>query len=72
MPCENQLKIPDVAFSQFFYLCVDMQLLKPLHWKDYELIDSGNFEKLERFGEYTLIRPEPQAIWKKIFQMLNG
>jgi len=42
-----------------------MKLLSPLHWTDYELIDSGNFEKLERFGEYVLIRPEPQAIWKK-------
>jgi 23S rRNA (cytosine1962-C5)-methyltransferase len=35
----------------------------PSHWKDYELIDSGGFEKLERFGPYVLIRPEPQAIW---------
>ena len=35
------------------------------HWPDYELIDSGNFEKLERFGKYTLIRPEPQALWPK-------
>lgn len=42
-----------------------MQLLSPENWKDYELIDSGDFEKLERFGEYILIRPEPQAIWKK-------
>lgn len=42
-----------------------MQLLYPRHWKDYELIDSGNFEKLERFGRYVLIRPEPQAIWNK-------
>lgn len=33
--------------------------------KDYELIDSGDFEKLERFGAYTLRRPEPQAIWHK-------
>ncbi len=40
-----------------------MILRSPTHWIDYELIDSGNFEKLERFGEYTLIRPEPQAIW---------
>lgn len=40
-----------------------MKLLTPLHWKEYELIDSGNFEKLERFGKYYLIRPEPQAIW---------
>ena len=37
----------------------------PSSWEDYELIDSGNFEKLERFGKYTLIRPEPQAIWRK-------
>ena len=37
--------------------------MHPSSWKDYELIDSGNFEKLERFGKYTLIRPEPQAIW---------
>jgi 23S rRNA (cytosine1962-C5)-methyltransferase len=43
-----------------------MKLLFPSSWKDYELIDSGDFEKLERFGKYTLIRPEPQAIWKKI------
>lgn len=39
--------------------------LSPTHWKDYELIDSGNFEKLERFGKYVLIRPEPQALWDK-------
>lgn len=42
-----------------------MQLLSPQHWKEYQLIDSGDFEKLEKFGEYILIRPEPQAIWKK-------
>ena len=32
-------------------------------WKDYELIDSGDGEKLERFGEYRIIRPEPKALW---------
>jgi 23S rRNA (cytosine1962-C5)-methyltransferase len=31
----------------------------------YELIDSGNYEKLERFGEFILSRPEPQAVWDK-------
>lgn len=31
----------------------------------YELIDSGNYEKLERFGEFILARPEPQAVWDK-------
>lgn len=35
-------------------------------WPAYELIDSGDGEKLERFGEYVLIRPEPQAIWKPV------
>lgn len=42
-----------------------MQLRSPQHWQEYELIDSGGFEKLERFGAFILIRPEPQAIWKK-------
>ena len=37
----------------------------PKDFKDYELIDCGNFEKLERFGSIILIRPEPQAIWDK-------
>jgi 23S rRNA (cytosine1962-C5)-methyltransferase len=32
---------------------------------DYELIDSGNEEKLERYGKYILRRPDPQALWKK-------
>ncbi len=34
-------------------------------WKDYELVDSGDFEKLERFGSYYIRRPEPKALWKK-------
>jgi 23S rRNA (cytosine1962-C5)-methyltransferase len=40
-----------------------INLYSPTHWKDYELLDCGNFKKLERFGKYVLIRPEPQAIW---------
>lgn len=32
---------------------------------DYELIDCGNYEKLERFGKYVIRRPEPQAVWQK-------
>ena len=42
-----------------------IQLLTPTHWKDYELIDCGDFEKLERFGNLIIIRPEPQAVWSK-------
>ncbi len=33
-------------------------------WKDYCLLDSGNGKTLEQFGPYTLVRPEPQVIWK--------
>ncbi len=32
-------------------------------WKDYELFDAGNGEKLERWGRFVLRRPDPQAIW---------
>lgn len=42
-----------------------MLLQSPQNWKDYELIDSGNFEKLERFGQFVLARPEPKALWDK-------
>lgn len=43
----------------------NIQSLSPGTWPDYELIDTGDFEKLERFGEFILSRPEPQAIWDK-------
>lgn len=33
------------------------------NWKDYEVLDTGNGEKLERWGEYLLVRPDPQVIW---------
>jgi len=42
-----------------------VQLITPETLSDYELIDSGGFEKLERFGRFVLTRPEPQAVWKK-------
>ncbi len=32
-------------------------------WRDFELIDCSRGEKLERWGDYTLVRPDPQAIW---------
>jgi len=37
--------------------------LTPTHFHDYELLDSGGFMKLERFGKFITIRPEPQAVW---------
>lgn len=34
-------------------------------WKTYALLDSGDGEKSERFGDVVMVRPDPQAIWKK-------
>lgn len=44
---------------------MNIELNTPQHFTDYELIDVGDFEKLERFGQYITIRPEPQAVWEK-------
>ena len=33
------------------------------NWKDYEVIDTSGGEKLERWGKYILVRPDPQVIW---------
>jgi 23S rRNA (cytosine1962-C5)-methyltransferase len=41
-----------------------VHLIESPEWVDYELIDSGNGSRLERFGPYTFIRPEHQAVWK--------
>ncbi|MEI6122300.1 MAG: class I SAM-dependent methyltransferase [Bacteroidota bacterium] len=46
----------------------DFKLIQTTGWANYELIDTGGYEKLERFGEYILSRPEPQACWNKTLQ----
>ena len=38
--------------------------MRAANWKDYELIDTGSGERLERWGDILLIRPDPQIIWK--------
>ena len=43
----------------------DMAEFPSPSWTDYELLDSGAGEKLERFGAYVLARPEPKALWNK-------
>jgi 23S rRNA (cytosine1962-C5)-methyltransferase len=40
-------------------------ILKTGKQKEYELLDSGNGEKLERYGQYILRRPDPEALWEK-------
>ncbi len=42
-----------------------IRLLASRDWKDYRLLDSGAGAKLERYGPYTFVRPEVQAIWSR-------
>jgi 23S rRNA (cytosine1962-C5)-methyltransferase len=42
-----------------------LTLIHPENWTNYKLLDSGGGEKLEQFGQYVTIRPEPQALWDK-------
>ena len=42
------------------------------HWKDYEVIDCSKGEKLERWGDYLLVRPDPQVIWDTPKSTLAG
>jgi 23S rRNA (cytosine1962-C5)-methyltransferase len=44
---------------------MNLKLLTTSRLSDYELIDSGDAEKLERFGNIILKRPDPQAFWRK-------
>lgn len=55
-----------MLFTIFEFESYVLNLIYPSSWNDYELLDSGNFEKLERFGKVILIRPEPQAIWQPV------
>ena len=46
------------------------------NWKDYEVIDTSEGEKLERWGAYLLVRPDPQVIWntpkkEKVWRKMN-
>lgn len=45
-------------------MTLSLQLLSPTTWQEYALLDSGNGQRLERFGKYTLVRPEPHALWR--------
>lgn len=40
-----------------------MTILSTPGWEDYELLDTGDGHRLERFGKYLLVRPDPQIIW---------
>lgn len=43
----------------------NIKIFKTEKWSDYELLDTGEGEKLEKFGPYTFVRPYEEAFWKK-------
>ena len=43
----------------------NISIESPAGWKDYEILDSGDGYKLERFGDFIMSRPEPKALWSK-------
>ena len=51
------------AFRGILYRKVLSYMQAANNWKDYEIIDCSSGEKLERWGEYVLLRPDPQVIW---------
>lgn len=51
MPQENSTPLPQIT------------ILSSPDWEDYELLDSGDGQKLERYGMYRFVRPEPEAVW---------
>ncbi len=44
---------------------MDIKIDYPTEWTEYELLDSGDGEKIERFGTYMIARPDPRALWQK-------
>ncbi len=52
---KDQPPVPDQKIS----------ILTTSNWQDYELLDSGEGSKLERYSDYIFIRPEHQALWKR-------
>lgn len=50
-------KVCNILISEEIYMWIANQ------WKDYEVIDTSTGEKLERWGKYLLVRPDPQVIW---------
>jgi 23S rRNA (cytosine1962-C5)-methyltransferase len=45
-------------------IAAEPQTLRTRAWGDYALIDSGDGRKLERYGRFTVVRPEPQCLWR--------
>ena len=64
LPAHAPLARHDASGTRFFEFTEELCIIAD-GWKDYEVLDTGDGEKLERWGEIILRRPDPQAIWPK-------
>ena len=61
------MTLATIFFQWYIYnTMASLKILITQKSKDYELIDSGEGEKLERFGKIVVARPDPQALWSKL------
>lgn len=56
----------DAITNYFIYNTHMINVFSTSGWEEYELLDSGEGFRLEKFGQYILQRPDPQAIWKRL------
>ena len=61
-PSVDQLNI-SMDMMDVLSSSTDLRCETGVDWKEYEVIDTSCGEKLERWGKYTLVRPDPQVIW---------
>ena len=60
-----ELRITNYEFKPSIQINIKEKLMWVAdNWKDYELIDTSDGERLERWGKYILVRPDPQIIWR--------
>ncbi len=67
--CEHKMCLICVVLNELLVrvskiILNNMTILSSRGWMDYELLDSGNLRRLERFGPYILSRPDPQCLWQ--------
>ena len=61
--CNATLAILKTFGIVYIYERLDIIMWLADNWKDYEVLDTSNGEKLERWGNYLLVRPDPQVVW---------
>ena len=64
-PVRNQIYNSDVKNTCKCDISNGINIFYSKDWVDYELLDTGEGEKLEKFGKYSFVRPYEDAVWAK-------